>query len=129
MYPKLSRKAKAATACVAAPAAYTGGINYRPGGWWGPPPSVRCDPYQEANVIPIPAFKAEAAVASAAASAQLSALQGNLIVPSLRRKAIAFRPIFSAISPRYPFQYINISLCSTGPDAGRLTRAIPIQPM
>jgi hypothetical protein len=110
---KLSRTVKVATACVAAPAAHTGGFNSQPDARWGNLPSVQYDPYQEVTVITISALKAEAAVASAASSALQSVTLGNLIVPLLRRKAIVFRSIFSTISPRCPFQHIKLPLCST----------------
>lgn len=126
MYLKFSRKAKAATCCIAALSAHTGSFNFQPDARRGNPPSVHHEFYQEVNMIPIPALKAEAAVAPAASSARMSALLSNFIVPSLCRKAIAFRSIFS---PRYPFQHIKLPLCSTWPGASQLTRAIPLLTM
>jgi hypothetical protein len=103
---KLSGEVKAATACVAAPAAPTDA-------WRGNPPSAHYKIYLEVNMFPVTALKAEAAVASAASNAHLSALLRNFIVPSLRRKAIAFRSIFSTISPPNSFQHLKLPLCST----------------
>jgi hypothetical protein len=113
MYPKSSRKLKTTTTCIAATAAPTGGHNFQPDAWWGNPPSAHYKIYLEVNMFPVTALKAEAAVASAASSAQQSAITGDFILPSLRRKAIAFRSIFYTISPRYPFQYGSLPLCST----------------
>ena len=110
---KLSGEVKAATACVAAPAAPTGGLNFQSDAWRGNPPSAHYKIYLEVNMFPVTALKAEAADATAASNALQSVTLGDLIVPSLRRKTMVFRPIFSAISPRYPFRHINSPLCGT----------------
>jgi hypothetical protein len=105
---KLSRKGKAATGWVAAPAAPTGGLNSQPDARWGNLPSVQYDPYQEVTVISVTAFNEKAAVASAASSAHLSALLSNFIVPSLHRKAMAFHSFLSTFSSRNLFQPIKL---------------------
>lgn len=102
-------KAKAAIYTIAASMARAGQSNSQPDARRRNPPAVHQNLLQEVTVILVPAHKGKAAVAAAAQSAQMSAIQGNPIVPPLHRNAMGFSSFFSSTSPLHPFQPIKPS--------------------
>ena len=94
-------KAKAAIYTIAACMARAGQSNSQPDARRKNPPTVHQNFPQEVTVILVPAHKGKAAVAAAAQSAHLSAIQVNLIVPPHHRNAMGFNPF---LPPIFPFQ-------------------------
>jgi len=94
-------KVKAAIYTIAASMARAGQSNSQPDARRRNPLTVHQHLLQEVTVILVPAHKGKAAVATAAQSAQMSAIQVNIIVPPLRRNAMGFSPY---LLPFLPFQ-------------------------
>jgi hypothetical protein len=96
-------KAKAAICCIAATIAHSDQANFQPDARRRDPLTVQQDLPQEVTVILVPAHKEKAAVATAAQSAQMNALQSNPIVTPLLRNATDFSPFSPQLLHSPPF--------------------------
>lgn len=94
-------KVKATIYTIAASMARAGQSNSQPDARRRNPLTVHQHLLQEVTVILVPAYKGIAAVAAAAQSAQMSALEDNPIVPPLHRNAMGFSPFLLRV---FPFQ-------------------------
>ena len=104
-------KVKAAIYTIAACMARAGQTNLQPDARRRDPLTVHQDLSPEVTVILVPVPKEKAAVAAAAQSAQMSALESNRIVTPLLRNATGFSPFFPSTSPFNPFQPIKPIPC------------------
>jgi hypothetical protein len=107
MYLDLFREVKGTICCIGAPLGQVGEFEFP----WDTSrfTQVPAYPYlyQEVTMIPIPTPKENAAVAPAASSARLSAIQSNHIVPLLYRNAAAFCSSFSrscSLKPHWTYK-------------------------
>ena len=101
MYLTLSRKIKAAICCIAATYAHLG--NFHPDDTEETPRFVHHF-RQEVTMINVPIPNEKAAGATAASSAQMSAITGNPIVPPPRRNSMGFCSSLPTISSLNPFR-------------------------
>ena len=90
MYLTHPRKPRAVTRCLAVSRAHVGNFDFQPDATGNTPLCVHYSLFQEVTMIVLSTPNEKAAGATAASSAQMSALSSNPIVPSLRRNAMGF---------------------------------------
>ncbi len=104
MYLVLLQKIKAAICYIAAPSAHMGKLNFQPDFAVSTSLCVHHYLLQEVTMIFVPIPNEKAAVATAASSAQMSAITGNPIVPLPRRNSMGFCSSLPTIFSLNPFR-------------------------